>query len=314
MSRRRHAIALAAATSLATIAIVGGLAMAALLSSQAPLPDDAISPPKAPSVSIAPPPTNPTESGQNSSGGDGSAVIATDCAASTLAAPTNEMLTAALRQISISHGAEFSASWYRPDAGVMTAGDLTEQPAWSTSKVPLSLAVIQSGQGDALTPSISAALRWSDNDAADTLWQALGADDVDRAQAVTDVLRDAGDEATTVPTTANYPPFSIYGQTQWSAAAQVGFLTRLPCLAGSGRVIAEMSNVTSAQHWGLGELPGAVFKGGWGPYAGGGYLVRQFGWYPDQNGSRVPVAFVVHASSFDAGVDIVNEMTAALAS
>ncbi|NLT29408.1 MAG: hypothetical protein GXX86_02970 [Propionibacterium sp.] len=223
-------------------------------------------------------------------------------------APTGVDPAARAEQVAGRRGVQVSVAWYHPDRGVQRAGGTAADPAWSTSKVPLALAVIRNGGGASHRGSISAALRQSDNDAADTLWRSLGADDPTRARAVTEVLRRAGDNHTVVPDTRRHPPYSIFGQTGWTCADQVAFLMRLPPLDGSQQVIADMSAVTSGQRWGLGRLPEPVFKGGWGPAVEGGYLVRQFGWYRGADGSRVPVAVSVRAPSFDAGVAAIDEV------
>lgn len=245
--------------------------------------------------------------------GDG-APDAADCMTDGLAAPSNpEELSTRLHRVADDYEAQFQASWYEPGTGIVTTGDLTNLPAWSTAKVPLSLAVVQDGQGDALAPSISAALQGSDNEAADVLWRSLGDDDATRAEAVTAVFRQADDDVTFVPTSALRPPFSVFGQTQWSTAAQVGFLTQLPCLVGADQIIQDMAGVTDSQRWGLGVLPEATFKGGWGPEdADGGELVRQFGWYTDTTGRIVPVALAVRATSFGTGVAVLDEFAAML--
>lgn len=203
------------------------------------------------------------------------------------------------------------AAWFDPSAGIVTVGGLNDQAAWSTSKVPLALAVIKAGHGEAMASQISAALRQSDNAAAQELWWALGADEETRALAVTDVLRDAGDDVTTVPGVQLRPPYSTFGQTQWSTAAQVGFAGRLPCLSGAEQVVDDMANVSANQSWGLGRLPGAAFKGGWGPNPDG-YLVRQFGWFEPDGGSRVLVAVAVQSDSFESGVVALDAMADAL--
>ncbi|MFC2641830.1 MAG: hypothetical protein ACFN04_09780 [Propionibacterium acidifaciens] len=167
-------------------------------------------------------------------------------------------------------GAAVRMSWYAPDGGIRTAGALEDLPAWSTSKIPLALAVIDSGQGEAQTDSIALALEESDNSAADALWTSLGGTDAERADAVTQVLRRAGDGTTTVPTEQLAAGFSIFGQTQWTTDAQVGFLSQLPCLGGADEVIADMGRVDPAQAWGIGSRPGAVHKSGWGPSPAGG--------------------------------------------
>ena len=55
-----------------------------------------------------------------------------------------------------------------------------------------------------------------------------------------------------------------------------------------------MGNV--AQNYGLGTIPGARFKGGWGPSISGAYEVRQLGLVPDANGRIIPVAIAVSAA------------------
>lgn len=233
------------------------------------------------------------------------------CDGTNLVAPSDPNLAANLSQLAAEWGVGFEAAWYDPGSGIVQAGGLANHAAWSTSKVPLSVAVVQSGQGDAYASSISAALRVSDNGAAAALWQALGPDDVTRSQAVTGVLSQAGDP-TQVPSTQLYPPYSIFGQTQWTTSAQVGFMQQLPCLAGSGPVISELGQISPGHSWGLGRLPGATFKGGWGPEPTGGYLVRQLGWYSTADGSRVVIALAVQAGSFEAGVAALDAMAALL--
>ena len=186
-------------------------------------------------------------------------------------------------------------------------------PAWSTSKIPLALAVIDSGQGEAQTDSIALALEESDNSAADALWTSLGGTDAERADAVTQVLRRAGDGTTTVPTEQLAAGFSIFGQTQWTTDAQVGFLSQLPCLGGADEVIADMGRVDPAQAWGIGSRPGAVHKSGWGPSPAGGYMARQLGWYTNAAGQRVLVAMAAQdADGFEAATAVLDRLAASL--
>lgn len=234
------------------------------------------------------------------------------CDGTRLVAPAASDLEAAVARVAQQQGARVAVSWVDPVRGIVTAGGLSELPAWSTVKVPLSLAVIVNGDSEVLRPSITAALRSSDNEAADRLWRSLGDNDDTRASAVTSVLRQTGDQTTTVPRTLLRPGFSVFGQTQWLTSAQVQFVQKLPCLAGANQVISDMGSVVASQRWGLGTLSGATFKGGWGPTTAGGYTVRQFGWYVDQHGSRVPVAIAVQASSFEAGVATANALASAL--
>ncbi len=210
-------------------------------------------------------------------------------------------------------GAAVRMSWYAPDGGIRTAGALEDLPAWSTSKIPLALAVIDSGQGEAQADSVALALEESDNSAADALWMSLGGTDAERADAVTQVLRRAGDGTTTVPAEQLAAGFSIFGQTQWTTDAQVGFLSQLPCLDGADEVIADMGRVDPAQAWGIGSRPGAVHKSGWGPSPAGGYMARQLGWYTNPAGQRVLVAMAAQdADGFEAATAVLDRLAASL--
>ena len=249
---------------------------------------------------------------RRSPSGQATRAIGAACDGTPLAAPAASDLAAVVTEVARQHGATVTVSWLDPAQGIVTVGELTNLPAWSTAKVPLALAVIANGDGEALRPTILAALSSSSNEAADTLWQSLGPDDQIRSQAVTALFRQAGDQVTTVPAQQLLPPYSVFGQTQWSTAAQLEFLQMMPCLTGAGQVMADMAAVVAAQRWGLGTKDNAIFKGGWGPSAGGGQMVRQFGWYTDHDGVAVPVAIAIQSNSFDAGVAVMNDLATAL--
>lgn len=248
----------------------------------------------------------------HSRAGQATRAVALGCDGTPLAAPATANLGAAVEEVARKHGATVAVSWLDPGLGIVTVGELTDLPAWSTAKVPLALAAIATGDSEALRPTISAALTSSSNEAADMLWQSLGPDDQTRSLAVTALFRQAGDHLTTVPAQQIFPPYSVLGQTQWSTAAQLEFLQSMPCLSGADQVIGGMTAVVTAQRWGLGTKPNATFKGGWGPAMAGGYTVRQFGWYTADDGVNVPVAIAVEASSFDAGVAAMNGLVATL--
>lgn len=306
--------------AMVTVVIVAGLATGCSLEGSTARPEIA----SAASAGSATPTNTPTSAGVNhrpeetatalasQTAVDQSSAAGRACDGTALAAPAAPELATAVSRVAQQHGAKVVVSWVDPARGIMTAGGLTDLPSWSTVKVPLSLAVIDNGDGEVLRSSITSALRSSDNDAADRLWRSLGASDAARASAVTTVLRQAGDQTTTVPSTRLRPDFSVFGQTQWSTPSQVQFLRQLPCLKGANQVINDMGSVVDSQRWGLGTLPGATFKGGWGPTAAGGYTVRQFGWYVDERGTRVPLAIAVQASSFEAGVTTTNALASAL--
>ncbi len=177
---------------------------------------------------------------------------------------------------------------------MVTFGDWTTGPAWSTMKVPLVIAT-QRKSSTSSSYAATAAITQSDNSAADTLWQSLGTGQ-EAAKAVEAVLRDGGDTKTTVPATKTRSDASAFGQADWALTEQVRFASRLPCLPQSSGVVDLMEQITSSQRWGLGELEGAQFKGGWGPDTSGSYLVRQFGLI-QRPGGQIAVAIATQPDS-----------------
>lgn len=243
------------------------------------------------------------------------AELGADCSVAELGRPDadDEAIRAAVADAEAA-GSAVRVSWYSPDGGgIRTAGSLEDLPAWSTSKIPLALAVTASGQGQSEADAITLALEESDNSAADTLWTSLGLTDAERADAVTGVLRAAGDSRTTVPAEQLVAGFSIFGQTQWATSDQVSFLSRLPCLDGADEVVTAMGQVDPAQAWGIGSRTGAAYKGGWGPSPAGGYTVREFGWYTNSSGQRVLVALAAqNTAGFDTATTVLGRLSAAL--
>ena len=111
----------------------------------------------------------------------------------------------------------------------------------------------------------------------------------------------AGDGTTRVPTSRLRPEYSIFGQTRWVLADQARFAAGLACLPDADPVLGMMTRIDPSQQWGLGRVPGAAFKGGWGPTADGtGYLVRQFGVIASDDG-LVGVAISTHAPDLGSG-------------
>ncbi len=275
--------------------------------------------PTAVESSTAPTSTAPTSTAPSTSPAPGPATASTppkptssapaaNCEVPGVVPPGATGLAAAVAAVEAG-GTKVALAYVSPD-GIVKLGSLGTTAAWSTSKVPLAVAVVRAGGAQSQASAIRNALRASDNDAAAQLWRFLGTDDQAAAK-VTAVLRDAGDATTTVPNRQTYAPYSVFGQTMWPVEAQAAFMRRLPCLAGSSQAVAEMAQVVSSQRWGLGRLPGAVFKGGWGPGRSGGYEVRQLGWY-DSSAGRVFVAVSVRAGSFDAGTAALDRLAAAL--
>lgn len=181
----------------------------------------------------------------------------------------------------------------------ISAGTLQSGPAWSTIKVPLAIAALTAPGGSEQLTSAARAITASDNAAAEQLWHSLGDPPVAATQ-VQAVLQQFGDPATAVESRKIRPEYSAFGQTVWSLAAQTQFASFLPCHTEAAQVLGYMDDVEADQRWGLGTLPGASFKGGWGPDDQGRYLVRQFGIIPVGSGQlAVAIAAEAPSGSFD---------------
>lgn len=174
-------------------------------------------------------------------------------------------------------------------------GDWTTGIAWSTIKVPLAIAALRHDPEGAMLDA-EAAITISDNAAADALWNSLG-DGLEAAQAVQQVLDEAGDAVTGVAGPRTRLDYEAFGATEWSLTDQVRFASRLPCLPQTETVTRLMGEIVPDQGWGLGTLDGAEFKGGWGPDDETGvYTARQFGLLPTRSG-LVAVALAAQADS-----------------
>lgn len=172
-----------------------------------------------------------------------------------------------------------------------------ETTAWSTIKVPLSIAALR--EGLQVDDDVRAALTVSDNAAAERIWAALGDGETaaGKVQAVLD------DPATTVQAARIRPPYTPFGQTKWQLENQVRFLSTIACATDEAatRVLTLMGGV-AADTWGLGGIRGTKFKGGWGPGEQSDYLVRQFGVLTDDaDAPTTVVALIVEPGSFDEG-------------
>jgi hypothetical protein len=200
-----------------------------------------------------------------------------------------------------------------PGKGPVTRlGKLAGGSAWSTMKVPIAIRVLDRGASAVQRSEIARALTASDNSAADSLFASLGAPTA-AAQAVTEVLRSAGDGSTQV-SSAGRGSFSPYGQTDWSLEAQHRFMAALAggCVgkpASRSTVLGLMGKVTS-DRWGLGSAGApARWKGGWGPGTDGRYLVRQMGVIDTSSGPLVvTLAAVASDGSFESGQGLATEL------
>lgn len=201
----------------------------------------------------------------------------------------------------------------RAGGGVVHAGESGDLHDWSTAKVPIAYAAVQNALDAGEDPAVLAddltfALTQSDNDAALRLWETLGTDEQSSA-AVDGVFRQAGD-----PTDAegdrSREDYEGFGDIHWTLDNQVIFANRMACLPGAEQVLDQMGHVVDEHRDGLGQLPGARFKGGWGDENDGTYLFREFGLVGEAD-HQVPVAFTIVPG--DATDATAREASAALA-
>jgi hypothetical protein len=186
-------------------------------------------------------------------------------------------------------------------------GDWTSGPAWSTSKVPLTITALREENPPTVTDSMRAAITESDNAAAESIWEGLG-DPVKAAHKIEAVLAKYGDP-TTVEWRRLRPPFTAFGQTIWSLTNQARFTAAAVCDSGNAPIFTLMGQVESGQSWGLGIIADTRFKGGWGPSPTGSYLVRQLGVLKTPTGlTAVAVATEPASGSFSDGTQELTEV------
>ena len=195
---------------------------------------------------------------------------------------------------------------------VVRFGTLTTGRAWSTLKVPVSLAAERHG-GAQVPAWETKAIRASDNDAAGELWGSLGGGR-SSVNAVTAVLREGHDLTTHVSSEIDGPD-SYPGYTQWAVADQSRFAANLPCMAGTAHLLSLMSTVESNQDWGIRKISRTgvttAVKGGWGPVNSntGKYVVRQLGIITTQRGQvGVSMIAVPRSGSFSDGTRMLTRM------
>jgi hypothetical protein len=157
------------------------------------------------------------------------------------------------------------------------------------------------------TDAMRAAITESDNAAAESIWQGLG-EPAAAAQKVQGVLRQTGDY-TTVQSQKVRPEFTAFGQTIWPLTEQARFLAVAACDAQNEAIFELMGEVEADQAWGVGRIPDTRFKGGWGPFPSGSYLVRQVGLLKTGTGTvAVAVAAQPDSGSFDDGIGDLNQV------
>lgn len=198
------------------------------------------------------------------------------------------------------------------DAPVLL-GEWQSGPAWSTIKVPLVLAASRQADPPEVTDTMMAAITKSDNAAAESIWANLG-DPLTAAQKVESVLRQTGDPTAVVFQQVR-PPYTAFGQTDWSLAHQVQFISSAACNSADEPVLALMGQIEASQSWGMGTIPDTLFKGGWGPLITEKYVVRQFGVVTTPSG-KIAIAMAAEPASgqFEDGTASLNDMASWLRS
>lgn len=178
---------------------------------------------------------------------------------------------------------------------VESVGSLTRAIAWSTSKVPVAMAVVAAGGADRRAGDLRAAITASDNAAAERLFASLGSP-ATAAAAATRQVSLAGDARTKIQSRRLRGGFTPFGQTSWPVADQARFVAGMPCTKAGPAILKLMGQTVSGQRWGLGAIDrSAALKGGWGPGSepgvDGGYIDRQMG-IVHVGGRRVAVSMI----------------------
>lgn len=197
-------------------------------------------------------------------------------------------------------------------------GSLRSGRAWSTLKVPVSLAAQRRDAGKAAAAE-DKAIKLSDNESAEDLWDFFGSSRA-AVDAVTQVLRDGHDTVTQVSSELDSPR-SYPGYTDWGLIDQARFGAHLPCLPDSDRVLTLMGSVARNQQWGafrVNRVRGvtSAVKGGWGPVSDAhrGHIVRQLAVLTTGRGQvAVSMAAIPRTGSFADGVTMLNRIGTYLA-
>lgn len=220
-------------------------------------------------------------------------------------------LDRAVRDVVDKHGGEAAVAiavpGEAPYAGRYGAGHVSDESAWSTSKVPVAIAAVRDDATGWTRDLVEPMITESDNDAAENAWTSMGPA-ATAAEHTDEVLRDGGDVHTWF--TAETAP----GDVRWTVEDQAVFASNLPCIDGADSVVEAMGRIVPDQSYGLGGIDGAHFKGGWGPDDEGNYLMRQVGYVPADGGV---VGVAIAARPGDAadgtGRDMLDELARAVA-
>ncbi len=150
------------------------------------------------------------------------------------------------------------------------AGSGGALPAWSTIKVPIALTALEHcDDRDFVVEQTTAAIDWSDNDAAFALWRCIGSDE--------EASRLVGEEIATSGVSVHVEP--AFGTTTWPIPAQARYAQHLASIPADNPVIQEMHKIDAEHSYGLGTIADMPFKGGWSDADDGSFHVRQLGFF-----------------------------------
>lgn len=220
-----------------------------------------------------------------------------------------EELSQELRRIAKEYDGEASFALALPGDGnerhVLTVGQVSDEAAWSTSKVPVAIAALRNSTW--IESTIVPMIEESDNLSAEMAWVSFGNEN-NAVESVNEVLKEGGDSHT------HFEPWVAPGDVEWALEDQAVFGANLPCVKGAESVLDKMSHIVDYQSYGLSTLDGARFKGGWGPDAEGGYLIRQFGVVP-VDGGEIGVAIAARPgdTTDETGREMLTDISHALA-
>lgn len=150
-----------------------------------------------------------------------------------------------------------------------SAGILAVLPAWSTIKVPIALAADEHCEyaDEVIAELTDAAIEWSDNDSASALWTCLGPD--------AEASRLVGEEIGKAGVSVQVEPY--FGTTDWPVTDQAQYAHYLASLPEDNVVIKDMRLIDAEHRYGLGQIAGVPFKGGWSDAPDGSWHSRQMG-------------------------------------
>ncbi len=185
-------------------------------------------------------------------------------------------------------------------------GTWTHGPAWSTIKVPLSIAALRESPAAGVTDAMRGAIIRSDNAAADQVWQSLGTPDVAAKRGGGGAERcgcscHGSSRANSTGIQCVRPdrlvvdgpgPLLVVGEVHGGDRADLR-------PDGAGRRATNSGASESSTKWEI--------KGGWGPSASGKYLVRQMGVVDTPQGeTAVAIAAEPASGSFGDGTQVLT--------